>query len=180
MGRTSPPLFRHLFHECSQQLSGKKAVYALDSIYTWIPYWEVVASSASQRTAMPRFAANFGGCGDGFFDDGVNVGLGGAVIDEARAESEASVDGGVGDVNATALDNALHEAGVESVIAIAPTPAHGAEGDGGEKFETVILLDEGGEKLGVMKILMDGFAECVETVVAEREPDFERAKTARQ
>ena len=56
-----------------------------------------------------------GGGGEDFGEDGVDVGFGGAVVDDAGTEGEVTADRGVGEVDAAATDYAIEDAAVEFV-----------------------------------------------------------------
>ena len=53
--------------------------------------------------------------GQHFSDDGVDVRLSGAVVDDAGAESEVATECGVGEINAAPADDAIEDAAVEVV-----------------------------------------------------------------
>ena len=59
--------------------------------------------------------AELGGGGEDFSDNGVDVGFGSAVVDDAGAEREMAVDGGVGEIDAAATIDAIENAAVEVV-----------------------------------------------------------------
>jgi hypothetical protein len=111
----------------------------------------------------------------------VDVWLGGAVVDDAGAEGEVAVDGGVGDVNAATADDAVEDATVK-VIEVSgrggEAEANGAEGDRSEAFESGFGVDKLGEHLGEMEVVADGLLKCAQAEVAKGEPEREGSEGA--
>jgi len=73
------------------------------------------AGGSRRLAGLLYLRAEVSGSGEDFSDDGVDVFFGGAVIDDAGAEGEVAVDCSVGEVDATAADDAIEDATVEVV-----------------------------------------------------------------
>lgn len=93
-------------------------------------------------TRLIRNGKNITGGGEDFGWDGVDVGVGGAVVDDAGAETEFRVERGVGEIDAATGDDSLEdfevqlvEFGFRQIRFAYVSKTDGAEFHGGEQFK---------------------------------------------
>jgi len=101
------------------------------------------------------------------------------VIDEAGAQGESPADGGVGQVYATAFDHLPEDCGVDLVTA-AVSEAHGAQLHRREELQARSVVDGVSQLPRMIEIGPDGGPKCIETVIAQGQPDLQGTKPPRQ
>src|SRR5450759_1679323 len=103
------------------------------------------------------------------------------MVDDAGAQGEFSLNGGIGYVDLSALNDTLENLEVQGVEISAFTiiaETDGAEFDGSEEFEAGLGLDRLGEKLCQAKVFADRLLESTKPEIAQREPDLQGAEGA--
>ena len=135
------------------------------------------------RACSPQSARR----GEHLGHDGVDVGLGGPVVDQARPEREATAHRGVGEVDPPPAHHPEQQLlvqpvqlGVGAPAVAAVTEADGAERDRGEPLQLRAGVDRRGEPPGQREVGPDGVPVRTHPVVAQREPRLECAEAPRQ
>ncbi len=110
-------------------------------------------------------------CGHHFFHDGGDVGVGGAVVNDAGAKGEGAVDAGVGQVDAPAAEDLAQDRGVALIQlclgSVLPAEAHRAELDRRQQLQRGLGRDEPCQQLRVVEVIADRGAELADAVIAQ-------------
>ena len=119
-----------------------------------------------------------------FVDNQIYVGVGGAVVHDAGAQSELSADGGIRDIHAPAADHLAQDRGVPLFeilqIPLAITETDRAEFDGREQLKRGVPLNSAGQPLRLLQVGPDGLPDGIDSVIAQREPQLQRPKAPRE
>ena len=104
-------------------------------------------------------------------NDGGDVGVGRAVVDDAGAEGKGTADAGVGQADAATAGYLPQNRGVALVrvpgAGRLPAEAHGAELDRRQQLQRGLGGDEPGQQPRAPQVLADRLAELAEPVVAQ-------------